>query len=313
MDFLALPPEVNSARLFGGQGATPMLAAAASWDGLAAELGSTAASFAEITCGLADSSWQGPASVSMTNTAKPYTQWLNAAANRAADTAAQARTVASSYNAALSAAVHPLTITTNRARLISLVTSNLLGQNTPAIAAIETHYEQMWAQDVAAMTTYYHQAAAVAEQMTPWPALLHNFAGLIGGTPTAAAGPALGSAAATAAAILPTSIGAAIENLYLVAQPWVEWGVNVAAWAVGYVPWVGWLAPQINFLYYLWQPIFQSLLFNTIDFLDGTNTFSQSVANILTSTQESFNQFIINELLWIRGFFPPAPPISPWG
>ncbi|MBY0441552.1 MAG: PPE family protein [Mycobacteriaceae bacterium] len=313
MNFLVLPPEINSARLFGGEGPTPMLAAAASWDGLAAELGSTAASFGDITSGLAGSSWQGPASVAMVNAATPYTRWLNTAANQAAGTATQARVVASAYETALATAVPPLAITTNRAQLVSLVTTNLFGQNAPAIAAIETHYEQMWAQDVATMATYHGQAAAAAEQLTPWPHLLRNFAGLLNGSPAAAAGTALSSTAAAAAAILPPSIGDAIEAFYLMAQPWVEWGVNVAAWAVGYVPWVGWLAPQINFLYYLWQPIFQSLLFNTIDFLDGTTTFSQAVANIVNSTQESINQFIINEALWIRGFFPPAPPISPLG
>jgi PPE-repeat protein len=42
MDFGALPPEVNSARMYAGPGAGSMLAAAAGWDGLAADLHSTA-------------------------------------------------------------------------------------------------------------------------------------------------------------------------------------------------------------------------------------------------------------------------------
>lgn len=32
--------------------------------------------------------------------------------------------------------------------------SNVFGQNTPAIAGVETQYEQMWAQDVAARAGY---------------------------------------------------------------------------------------------------------------------------------------------------------------
>jgi PPE-repeat protein len=44
MDFTALPSEVNSGRMYAGPGAGPMLAAAAAWDGLAADLHSTAAS-----------------------------------------------------------------------------------------------------------------------------------------------------------------------------------------------------------------------------------------------------------------------------
>ncbi|MBO0884870.1 MAG: PPE domain-containing protein, partial [Mycobacterium sp.] len=42
MDFAALPPEVNSARMYAGSGAGSMLAAAVAWDGLAAELRSAA-------------------------------------------------------------------------------------------------------------------------------------------------------------------------------------------------------------------------------------------------------------------------------
>lgn len=38
LDFGALPPEVNSARMYAGLGSGPMSVAAAQWDGLAVEL-----------------------------------------------------------------------------------------------------------------------------------------------------------------------------------------------------------------------------------------------------------------------------------
>ena len=41
-DFAALPPEVNSTRMYTGPGAGPMMAAAAAWNNLAAELKTTA-------------------------------------------------------------------------------------------------------------------------------------------------------------------------------------------------------------------------------------------------------------------------------
>ncbi|VAZ77292.1 putative PPE family protein PPE42 [Mycobacterium persicum] len=59
MEFVVLPPEVNSARMYAGAGSEPMLAAAAAWDGLAGELDSAAAWFSSVTTGLAGSSWQG--------------------------------------------------------------------------------------------------------------------------------------------------------------------------------------------------------------------------------------------------------------
>ncbi|TXI48575.1 MAG: PPE domain-containing protein [Mycolicibacter arupensis] len=43
MEFGALPPEVNSAWMYTGPGAAPMLAAATAWRAVGAELGSNAA------------------------------------------------------------------------------------------------------------------------------------------------------------------------------------------------------------------------------------------------------------------------------
>lgn len=125
-----------------------------------------------------------------------------------------------------------------------------------------------------------------------------------------------GSAAANAAAsgalqLQPT--GAAIKNLYNAVEPWVQYGFNLTAWAVGWLPYIGILAPQINFFYYLGEPIVQAVLFNAIDFVDGTVTFSQALTNIETATAASINQFINTEINWIRGFLPPLPPISPPG
>jgi PPE-repeat protein len=54
----------------------------------------------------------------------------------------------------------------NRAQLAALVATNILGQNTPAIAANEAMYGEFWAQDATAMSTYAANAA-MAAQVTP--------------------------------------------------------------------------------------------------------------------------------------------------
>src|SRR5438552_3637171 len=107
MNFAMLPPEVNSARMYAGAGQGPMLAAAATWDGLAAELQAGAASFGSLTSGLASEWWQGSASVAMAAAAAPYLDWLGTAAHQAEQVAGQARAVATAFESALAATVHP--------------------------------------------------------------------------------------------------------------------------------------------------------------------------------------------------------------
>ncbi|WP_117427979.1 PPE domain-containing protein, partial [Mycobacterium marinum] len=72
LDFAWLPPEINSARIFSGAGSGPLHMAAAAWQGLAADLAASAASFNSVISSLASGPWSGPASVSMAAAAAPY-------------------------------------------------------------------------------------------------------------------------------------------------------------------------------------------------------------------------------------------------
>ena len=55
----------------------------------------------------------------------------------------------------------------NRTALAALVATNILGQNTPAIAANEALYGEFWAQDAAAMYGYASSASAASATLTP--------------------------------------------------------------------------------------------------------------------------------------------------
>src|SRR5271163_2253019 len=70
--------------------------------------------------------------------------YLRATTHHAEDTAI------AQDEAAIAATVPPPVIAANRVLLARLVATNFLGQNTPAITALEAHYADMWAQDVAA-------------------------------------------------------------------------------------------------------------------------------------------------------------------
>lgn len=94
--------------------------------------------------------------------------WLSGAAAQAEESASQARAAAAAFEAAQATVVNPGLVTANRGQLISLVISNLFGQNAPAIAAAEAEYERMWAHDVAVMFGYHSGAAAAVAQLGQW-------------------------------------------------------------------------------------------------------------------------------------------------
>jgi PPE-repeat protein len=167
MDFAALPPEINSGLMYTGPGSGPMLAAAASWDDLAAEMYSAAANYGSVITNLSSGPWRGTASASMAAAAAPYVSWMSATAAQAEQAASQAKAAASAYDSAFELTVPPTVIVANRTLLASLISTNILGQNTPAIAATEAHYAEMWAQDAAAMYGYAGSSSA-ASTLTPF-------------------------------------------------------------------------------------------------------------------------------------------------
>lgn len=167
MDYLALPPEINSARIYAGPGAAPLMAASTAWSSLAAELGQAAVDYSSTIMGL-DAAWVGPSSVAMTAGSASYIQWLTMSAGQAAQTAMQAQMAAAAYEAAWAGSVPPPIIAANRSLLMTLVATNFLGINTPAIMATEAHYMEMWAQDVAAMMAYQVASMAATAALSPF-------------------------------------------------------------------------------------------------------------------------------------------------
>jgi len=168
LDFAALPPEVNSGRIYAGPGSGPLMAAATAWDALAAQLDLFVAGYSSELTNLQGHSWSGPASTAMAAAAAPYMAWASASAAQAEQTATQARAAAAAYEAAFAATVPPPVIAANRALLMALVATNFFGQNFPAIAATEAHYAEMWAQDAGAMYGYAGSSLPAAAMLIPF-------------------------------------------------------------------------------------------------------------------------------------------------
>ena len=169
-----------------------MMAASSSFSALSSELSSNAASYESIISSLA-SEWTGPSSTAMAASAQTYIEWLTTTAAQLQDAATAATSSAAAYEAAHAATIPPAVVYANRAQLAVLVATNILGQNTPAIAANEALYGEFWAQDAAAMYGYAGAAQASSSALSPLtdPTENTNLAGQ--GAQTAAVSNAVGS------------------------------------------------------------------------------------------------------------------------
>ncbi|ORA73613.1 hypothetical protein BST26_02260 [Mycolicibacterium insubricum] len=92
-----------------------------------------------------------------------------------------------------------------------------------------------------------------------------------------------------------------IMNVYNAVEPWVEWGVNLAAWGIGWVPWIGLLAIPIRVVYYTGEPIVRSL-FQVAQDIVKLN-FSNIPSALIDGVVQAANGFISQ-------FLPPLPPIG---
>ncbi|ORA20384.1 PPE family protein [Mycobacterium arosiense] len=215
MDFGALPPEINSGRMYLGPGSATLLAAAAGWESLAAELAVGASSYRTVIASLTGESWSGPASMAMAAAVMPYITWMTATAEQCGQAATQATAAAAAFETAYASTVPPPLIAANRARLLALIATNIFGQNTPAIMAAEAEYSEMWAQDAAAMYTYAANsvAASTLSQVAPPPQTANpaGLAGHIGAATHAAAH--FGSSAHTSATQWLSSVPQTLQGL----------------------------------------------------------------------------------------------------
>ncbi|MGH3969947.1 MAG: PPE family protein [Mycobacterium sp.] len=217
LDFGALPPEINSGRIYSGPGSGPMMAVAAAWDALAGQLESVSRGYAAVISGLQGEGWSGSASDAMAGAAAPYVAWVAATGVQAEQAASRARAAAAAYETAFAAAVPPGLVAANRTQLTNLVATNILGQNTSQIAATEADYADMWAQDAAAMYGYAG-SSSVAATLTPFtePPQTTTAAGQSG--QAAAVAQAAGSGTATNSQTLSQLIAAVPQQLQTLAS-----------------------------------------------------------------------------------------------
>lgn len=98
----------------------------------------------------------------------------------------------------------------------------------------------------------------------------------------------------------------AIINTYHAIEPWVRYGFELGTYVVGWVPWVGWLAPQIMIFYNFGERIVESLVVNSANWLWGPLPFGEGLANVARDSWDALVQLGRDE--W-NFWLPPLPPL----
>ena len=163
-DFAAMPPEVTSTLVYTGPGAAPLMAAAASYANLAAEVSSTATQWESIISLLTTESWTGGGSLAAAAAAQPIITYLTETAATLEQASAQATASAAAFEGAYMGVVNPALVYANRAAFYAALAG--LPFTLPQVAALEAQYEAMWVQDATAMAAY-QAASAAAGVLTP--------------------------------------------------------------------------------------------------------------------------------------------------
>lgn len=155
--------------MYAGAGSGPLMAAATAYANLSAEISTTATQWESIISLLTTEQWTGGGSAAAATAAQPIVSYLTETAATLEQASVQATASAAAYEAAFVATVPPPVIAANRSLLATLVATNFLGINAPAIAATEAQYAEMWVQDATMMATYQAASAAAGTLQPPTP------------------------------------------------------------------------------------------------------------------------------------------------
>jgi PPE-repeat protein len=161
-----MPPEVNAGQLMLGDQGASIEAAAIAYDVLAAALMAEAAQMLGTTGAAAADGFIGAGGTAMMATAIPYVAALEALAVWVEMSAASAAAILQAYLTAKAAMVQVPVCETNRFSQQGLVWTNFIGQNTPAILALDMEYfDLFWPTNASNMGGYEGIVSTIVAQL----------------------------------------------------------------------------------------------------------------------------------------------------
>lgn len=197
---MSLPPEITSALIESGPGAESLIQAAGAWQELGASLEESAENYASALSSLAGN-WRGPSSSAMVQAVEPYITWVRTTAQQTQVLSASTQAAATAFNSVRAAIVPLALVVANRTLLVQLLATNEFGNKLPAIAETEQEYQDMWADNSAAMIRYQAasaQATTTLPQFSSPPSITNSTATNVEAAAAQTASPAATSTAAAA-------------------------------------------------------------------------------------------------------------------
>ncbi|OKH61721.1 hypothetical protein EB73_29445 [Mycobacterium sp. SWH-M3] len=182
----ALPPDVNSARFWLGEGAGSFFASAAQLEALAAALLGILGGHEGVAAALAGS-WAAPTGEIAVEANQPYAAWLATVFGMLQHAAMSIQTAGTAFETNKAATPTPLEVEENQTEHVTLQANNFLGMLTPLIVANRTRYfSDMWVRSAANMYSYAAASAGTVQAIPPLPPPPPT-ASPMAGDPTAAA------------------------------------------------------------------------------------------------------------------------------
>ncbi|AKN17374.1 hypothetical protein B586_13590 [Mycobacterium haemophilum DSM 44634] len=176
-EWMAFPPEMQSAMLNFGAGVGPMLNSASHNSQLAIQYAEAASQVEALLGEVRSGGWQGQAAEAFVAAYLPFLAWLIKAAADSMEVADQQEVVAAAYEAAVDAMPTEVELAANQVMRGVLKATNFFGVNTIPIAINEADYVRMWVQAATTMAAYEatsRVALASTPQTSPPPLILKS-------------------------------------------------------------------------------------------------------------------------------------------
>ncbi len=163
--YWGVPPEVNDFRVRTGPGAAAVIPLTLAYEEASAVHLEQAQQMVATTMA-ANTSWIGFGDIGMNETALPMAAHIDVAGAHAQAAAQTINAAGQAHSMTLATSIPYPTVIANRVREATLEATNVIGQNSPAIAEANLEYGEYWAQNAGAMMGFLSAAVPLIQALS---------------------------------------------------------------------------------------------------------------------------------------------------